>query len=130
MQINAKDIIAINTSLLIKRHQKGTIVFPDKLAYLSEAPYETLFGQDNYPTIFEKAGFIYIKLIKGHIFSDGNKRTAIVTLVLFLKMNGYELRMPNDDLFKLTVDIASVDDHQIDYEAVYAILRKVIKKIS
>lgn len=43
-----------------------------------------------YPTIFEKAAALAHSLIKNHPFQNGNKRTALLTTVTFLRYNGYE----------------------------------------
>lgn len=49
------------------------------------------FGaKDLYVSIFEKAAAIFESLCKNHPFLDGNKRTAFVTAVTFLEINGYE----------------------------------------
>ena len=37
------------------------------------------------------AAYAYV-IAKNHDFSDGNKRTALVTMNLFLMLNGYELK--------------------------------------
>jgi death-on-curing protein len=46
-------------------------------------------------------------LIKNHPFLDGNKRTAFLTLMRFLDINGYTLSATNDELYQFTIDVAS-----------------------
>lgn len=54
------------------------------------------FGQDPYPTVWEKAAVILHGLSTTQYFSDGNKRTAWLTAALFLGVNGHPLRdMPD-----------------------------------
>lgn len=49
------------------------------------------FGEARfYPTIFDKAAALAYSLIKNHPFNNGNKRTALLTTVTFLRFNGYE----------------------------------------
>ncbi len=47
-----------------------------------------VFGQDLYPNLKEKAAVITHHMITGHIFRDGNKRTAIHTAWEFMRSNG------------------------------------------
>lgn len=46
-------------------------------------------------------------LVRDHPFSDGNKRTALVSTVAFLEINDRTLEMPDDEKFDLVVGIAN-----------------------
>lgn len=54
---------------------------------LVNAPSEQLFGEDLYPTIYDKAAILMINLATKHVFHNGNKRTAIAATHLFMKIN-------------------------------------------
>jgi death-on-curing family protein len=45
-----------------------------------------------YPTVFEKAAYLFCGLIEGHYFSNGNKRLALMSTVFFLGLNNYNTR--------------------------------------
>ncbi|MCI0554810.1 MAG: type II toxin-antitoxin system death-on-curing family toxin, partial [Anaerolineae bacterium] len=51
---------------------------------------------DPYPTVIEKAAFLAWRIITGHIFIDGNKRTGMESCRLFLDVNGYDLLIDQD----------------------------------
>lgn len=55
-----------------------------------------IFGRELYPNLWIKAAFVIQKITKKHIFTDGNKRTAILASLIFLEMNGYELEFSAD----------------------------------
>jgi len=59
-----------------------------------------------FPKIFLKAGAILYSFITFHPFVDGNKRTAFETTRVFLRLNGYELRVPTEEGFDFTRAIA------------------------
>jgi len=42
-------------------------------------------------------------LVRNHPFQDGNKRTALVSTVAFLDINGYRLDMSDDEKFELVL---------------------------
>ncbi len=47
--------------------------------------------------IQEIAAALCFKIIKNHAFGDGNKRTAALSSVVFLNLNGWELSYAEDD---------------------------------
>jgi death on curing protein len=61
-----------------------------------------IFGTDPYPTLYKKSTALAWKIITGHPFWDGNKRTGMATAITFLKMNGKSIRATYDEI----VDIA------------------------
>ena len=42
-----------------------------------------------------------------HAFHDGNKRTALMTTIIFLERNGYEVKPDNDKLYKFVEKIVN-----------------------
>lgn len=54
-------------------------------------PQTKYFGNEQYPTITEKAGILGFSIIKNHPFIDGNKRIGQMSMEAFLMFNGYEL---------------------------------------
>jgi death-on-curing protein len=49
-------------------------------------------GQYLHADIFEMAAAYLFHIVRNHPFVDGNKRTGAVTALVFLEMNGVELR--------------------------------------
>jgi death-on-curing protein len=56
-----------------------------------------VFGEDAYPTLFEKAAALLHSISSNHSFVDGNKRTGWASAIVFLDINGYTLRSPLDE---------------------------------
>jgi death-on-curing protein len=54
-------------------------------------PSATVFGEDAYPTLALKAAALFHSLTANHPFIDGNKRTAWLSTVVFLRDNGAEV---------------------------------------
>jgi death-on-curing protein len=46
-------------------------------------------------------------LTASHPFTDGNKRVALVVLLLFLELNGWQLDAPEEDLYLLMLELAA-----------------------
>ena len=77
-------------------------------------PKATFGGNDLYPDMFHKAAAFMESLIKNHPFIDGNKRTAITSVGIFLQRNGYLLETAQRELERFTLSAAtgktSLDD--------------------
>lgn len=66
----------------------------------------SVYGEDVYPDIDSKAAALLHSLVTGHALIDGNKRLGWVSLRLFYRSNGRDLRAPIDEAFDLVVGIA------------------------
>ncbi len=65
-------------------------------------PRATFEGQDLYPGLWNKAAALMESLIKNHPFVDGNKRSALTAVGLFLELNGYALTAGNEEVLEFT----------------------------
>ena len=62
------------------------------------APFQSAFGEDAYPTLTAKAGKLLDGIQRAQAYSDGNKRLAWLCTVAFLQTNGQVLvEMPDSE---------------------------------
>lgn len=59
------------------------------------------------PDNFELAAAYTYGLSVNHPFHDGNKRTAYVTSLLFLRLNGYAIKATDEDKFRTFLALAA-----------------------
>ncbi|HSX53503.1 MAG TPA: type II toxin-antitoxin system death-on-curing family toxin [Patescibacteria group bacterium] len=78
-----------------------------RLQSVVQAPKQIVFGEEQYPSIFDKAAVYLRNIIGDHPFSDGNKRTAVTVCGIFLARNGIVLRADPKDLENFTVKVAT-----------------------
>ncbi len=88
------------------------------LGFLESAvsrPKASFDGDDLYPTVFEKAAALFHLLLENYPFIDGNKRTALTSAGLFLKINGITLinRHKEESEFALKVENESLSFEEI-----------------
>ncbi|MEX6293269.1 type II toxin-antitoxin system death-on-curing family toxin [Proteus mirabilis] len=57
--------------------------------------------------VFELAATYWVAIARGHIFNDGNKRTAFFVTMTFLYRNGIRIRDTGNMLENLTVEAAT-----------------------
>ncbi|WP_347979971.1 type II toxin-antitoxin system death-on-curing family toxin [Limosilactobacillus allomucosae] len=83
-----------------------------------------VFGRALYPTIWLKAAYIMQKITKKHIFADGNKRTAFLATLLFLRKNGYLVKFTTDEGEALMIQITMAEDTEDEMIKVSEILEQ------
>ena len=91
-----------------------------------ERPKQTIFGKDAYQTIFEKAAALMESLAKNHPFHNANKRTAFLSMVTFLSINGYEFEMDQHEAENFVVDVVL---NQYILKEVAEIIKKHTNKV-
>jgi len=70
-------------------------------------PRATVFGQDAYPSIHEKAAALLQSVVSNHALVDGNKRLGLAAVIVFYGVNGYRLTLDNDGAFDLIIAVAA-----------------------
>jgi death on curing protein len=69
-------------------------------------PQASFEDKDLYPSLFMKTAALMDSLIRNHPFVDGNKRTAITSAALFLRINGWRLVVENEEMVRFTLACA------------------------
>lgn len=69
-------------------------------------PFQTFSGQNLYPSILDKAARLCYGLAKNHPFRDGNKRSAVHSMLVFLYINGIELEYSQLELEEMIIAVA------------------------
>ena len=59
-----------------------------------------------YPTVEMRAAALLHALVHNHPFHNGNKRTALVAMIVYIDENGLVLTAHEDELFKLVLQLA------------------------
>jgi death-on-curing family protein len=79
--------------------------YPNILERCLDAPHQTFEGQ-LYKGLIKKAAMLFYLLIKNHPFQNGNKRIAVVTLMIFLAKNHKWLTVSNQELYNFAKWVA------------------------
>lgn len=86
-----------------------------RLQSVIDAPRQELFGAQQYVSVCEKAAVYMRNIIGDHPFADGNKRTGVMTGVVFMTRNGFHLHATPKELEDFAVQIAV---EQLDVAAI------------
>jgi death-on-curing protein len=60
------------------------------------AQKQAVFGKEVYGSVFEKAAALVRGIIQDHPFIDGNKRTGVMSGLLFLELNNRDMSKVSD----------------------------------
>ncbi|MFK4568350.1 type II toxin-antitoxin system death-on-curing family toxin [Enterococcus sp. UD-01] len=122
--MNEQLIIDINNFLqkLTQNVVKPMYGIRDKnsIQLISQSLNQEVFGVELYPTIFDKAAYLWYALSNYHCFYNGNKRTALVTTYIYLRINGYCLEI-DGSFYDISLNI--VESH-IEKEKIKEILQE------
>ena len=88
-------------------------------------PQSSFGGKSPYADIVEIAAAYLFYICKNHPFLDGNKRTALMTAIVFLRLNGIEPLPDSAKWEKLMLDVAA---SKIDRATTTRRLRKLLKR--
>ena len=64
-------------------------------------------GHEKYKTIDGLAASLFYGICQNHAFHNGNKRTAVVSLLCYLDRNGIHLEATQDELYTLVISLAA-----------------------
>lgn len=126
--LTTKQVITINTiqiSLYSPDEQVG-VKEPNLLDSAINRPKQSAFGEDVYSSIHEKAVALFESIAKNHAFHNANKRTALASLITFLKLNGYDWLMSIEEEQDFVVDVVN---HKYKFEGIVSVVEKVTEKM-
>lgn len=69
-------------------------------------PMQSVFGEDAYPTLEDKATALLHSIARNHPFADGNKRTGTVAAALMLAVNGRRVEWQAEEALERIVGLA------------------------
>jgi death-on-curing protein len=88
-------------------------------------PQSSFGGKSPYADIVEIAAAYLFYICKNHPFLDGNKRTAMMAAIVFLRVNGIEPSPDSVKWEKFMVDLAA---SQLDRDQTTIRLRRLLKR--
>jgi death-on-curing protein len=105
--LTVEEVISIH-DMMIERYG-GLHGIRDKNLLLSavEIPKTAVFGQEMYPSVWDKGAAYLYHIVKNHPFNDANKRTGYTTALVFLEANNAFIVFRKEEYENLVIDVAS-----------------------
>ena len=112
-KLSKKQILMLHTQLIQQTGGSEGVRDYNLLDSALETPFQSFGGDELYPTIQAKAARLGYWLIKNHCMIDGNKRIGTHSMLVFLALNGIELKYMQKELYETILDVAA---GKIEYE--------------
>lgn len=87
-------------------------------------PRTAFGGQFAHDGLLSMASAYLFHIVSNHPFVDGNKRTGLLSAVVFLDINGISIAQPSDALYELAMSVA---EGRIDKRGIAAELERIVK---
>jgi death-on-curing family protein len=89
-------------------------------------PFHGALDEEFYPLLSQKAAALFHSMVCNHCFINGNKRTAVLALDMFLMVNQHILAMPPDQVYEMAKQTAQGNQNKIPNDALIARLTEQI----
>ncbi len=113
VSLSTNDIIEINK----KVGEKGTVVNHGNLDF-------TIQKANTEKNLAKRAAILLHGVITGHVFLDGNKRTAFVSAITLIEANGKKIVIKDADVLDLVYGTAN---EKYNISEIASIIEKCIK---
>lgn len=123
IMLTVNEVIILHEKLISKTGGLNGIRDVSMLESAVLSCFQTFDEEELYPEIVDKAARMAFGICKNHPFIDGNKRTAILSMITILYTNGIKILYSQQELIQLGLGIA---DGSINYENIVAWVKKHI----
>ena len=113
IKLSKEQVLMLHTQLIRQSGGSNGIRDVNLLESALDTPFQSFGGEELYPTIQAKAARLGYGLIKNHSMIDGNKRIGAHTVLVFLALNGIELKYTQKELYEIILAVAA---SQKEYE--------------
>jgi death-on-curing protein len=104
--LSPETVVAMHSELIAQTGGLDGVRDAKMLEASVNSPFHTFDGQYLYPTLQAMAAHLAFSLIKNHPFLDGNKRIGILSMLVFLEINGLPVMCTDDELVFLGLGLA------------------------
>ena len=107
IQLTVQDIYELHRELEDAFVLSSGVRDKNLLASAVNTPFQTFMGNDLYPSIYDKAAQLCYGLANNHPFTDGNKRTALHSMYVYLIINGFDITATQQDVENMIIGVAA-----------------------
>lgn len=127
VEISVEEILELHNSVVKRFKITQGIINQGNLEAVVKRPETQINNEYVYKDVFSQAASILEGIIRWHPFADGNKRTALLATLYYLKLEGYGVAVPLSAV-RYTVKIAK--NNNIDDEHTQKLIREISSWLS
>lgn len=107
IRLTEHQVLSVHEMIIKATGGSGGVRDMNLLQSALNAPFQAFEGKEVYPSLLSKAAAVCRSVISNHPFVDGNKRTGIHVMLIFLEVNGVQPDYTQDELIKLGFGVAA-----------------------
>lgn len=107
IRLTEQQVLSIHSMMIKATGGLDGIRDKDLLDSALNAPFQTFDSKELYSSLLSKAAVMCRSVISNHPFVDGNKRTGIHTMLVFLELNGIKPEYTQSELIELGLGVAA-----------------------
>jgi death on curing protein len=123
--LGIETVVEIHAEAIKQFGGLGGVRDENLLASATLAPQSTFGGKSPYHDLVEIAAAYLFYICANQPFLDGNKRTAMIAAIVFLRINGIETLPDSAEWERLMLDVAA---SKINRDETTSRLRKLLRK--
>ncbi|MBU0754361.1 MAG: type II toxin-antitoxin system death-on-curing family toxin [Planctomycetes bacterium] len=104
--LNLEHVLAIHRRMISEFGGNPSVRDPGFLESAVMMPAARFSGEFVHRDIPAMAAAYLFHLCKNHAFTDGNKRTALASAVIFIQINNMDIKATDDELERITIGVA------------------------
>ena len=107
IQLTVEDIYELHRELEDAFVLSSGVRDKNLLVSAANTPFQTFMGNDLYPSLYDKAAQLCYGIANNHPFTDGNKRTALHSMYVYLIINGFDITASQQEVENLIINVAA-----------------------
>lgn len=107
IQLTVEDIYELHRELEDAFVLSSGVRDKNLLASAVNTQFQTFMGSDLYPSLCDKAAQLCYGIANNHPFTDGNKRTALHSMYVYLIINGIDITASQQEVENLIINVAA-----------------------
>jgi death on curing protein len=116
--VRVADVLVVAEAVLGHRPAVRDVGLIDSAVARTQASFA---GVEAYPSLHLKSAALLASLAGNHALVDGNKRSALASLLFFYDLNDMRVTLSQDEAFDLVIGIVT---HEIDIEKAAELLSR------
>ena len=106
-RLSVPQIVILHKALILETGGLDGIRDENMLESAANSPFQTFDGEYVYLSLEEMAAHLGYSIIKDQPFQDGNKRTGMLAMMVFLEMNEKPIKSSDPDIVRAGIQLAS-----------------------
>ncbi len=107
IRLTEQQVLSVHEMMIMETGGSNGVRDTGLLQSALNAPFQAFGGKDVYPSLLSKAAAMCRSIISNHPFVDGNKRTGIHVMLIFLEINGVQPDYTQEELIALGLGAAA-----------------------